>query len=64
MKLDPDFDAGGKSSGTYNKLKFKFLDKLTRDNLITVEPSSRGRVSITPEGQFAVDVFSAYYDLS
>ncbi|NMC07861.1 MAG: hypothetical protein GYA24_21805 [Candidatus Lokiarchaeota archaeon] len=60
---DPDFLPEFKATTLYNRLKFRFLDKLEREGLIAVEPAKRGSVSITPEGHFALDVFSVFYDV-
>ncbi len=61
QELNPEIPLSGKTSGDYNKLKFHYLDKLIELNYIKIDPGIRGKVAITEEGQFAVDIFSAYY---
>ncbi len=61
QELNPDMKLSGKTSGDYNKLKFRYLDKLLDCGYIAVAPGIRGKVAITDAGQFAVDIFSAYY---
>jgi hypothetical protein len=60
QQLNPDVRFSGKTSGDYNKLKFRYLDKLLERNYITIDPGTRGKVAITEEGKFATDIFSAY----
>jgi hypothetical protein len=62
-RIDPGIDFSGKTSGDYNKLKFRYLDKLASLNFIEVEPRTRGKVKITEEGKFAMAIFSSYYDI-
>jgi predicted transcriptional regulator len=45
----------------YNLLNQRYLTKLEQQNLIEIEKKRRGRVSLTPEGRFAVKIFSPYY---
>ncbi len=59
--LNPDMKLSGKTSGDYNKLKFRYLDKLLALEYITVDPGIRGKVAVTDEGKFATAIFSAYY---
>jgi hypothetical protein len=61
QQLNPDIMFSGKTSGDYNKLKFRYLDKLLERNYVTVDAGTRGKVAITEEGKFAADIFSAYY---
>ncbi len=51
------------TSGDYNKLKFKYLDKLIEKNFINVENQLRGKVSTTEEGILAMELYSLYYDI-
>ncbi|MFX0098725.1 MAG: DUF6293 family protein [Candidatus Hodarchaeota archaeon] len=59
----PGFSASDRTSKFYNKLKFRYLDKLLARKYIKVGAGSRGEISITPEGKFALDTFSIYYEL-
>ncbi|WP_371801876.1 HFX_2341 family transcriptional regulator domain-containing protein [Candidatus Lokiarchaeum ossiferum] len=52
------------TSGEYNKLKFRYLDKLLGNHFIDIESKVRGRISITSEGLFAWDFFTIYYNVS
>ncbi len=52
-----------KTSSDYNILKYGYLDKLEEEKLISVEKRPRGKVRITPAGEFAVQLFSAFYKL-
>lgn len=51
------------SSGEYNKLKFRYLDKLVSYHFIALENKVRGKITITSEGQFALDFFAIYYNI-
>jgi hypothetical protein len=62
-KFDRAFFRSKKGSGDYNKLKFKYLDKLAHGNFIKVEDVPRGRIEITGEGRFATAIFAMYYGL-
>ena len=53
-----------KTSGDYNKLKFRYLDKLEERKYIEVENKPRGKIKITSDGEFALKIFSIYYGLS
>ncbi len=63
-ELNPDIPVSGKTSGDYNKLKFRYLDKLIDRGYILVESGIRGKVTITEEGKFATSIFAAYYGLA
>ncbi len=52
-----------KTSSDYNILKYGYLDKLEEQTLITVEKNPRGKVEITRAGEFAIQLFSAWYNL-
>ena len=53
-----------KTSGDYNKLKFRYLDKLEGRKYIEIENKPRGKIKITSDGEFALKIFSIYYGLS
>ena len=53
-----------KTSGDYNKLKFRYLDKLEERSYIEIENKPRGKIKITSDGEFALKIFSVYYGLS
>ncbi|MHA1684396.1 MAG: HFX_2341 family transcriptional regulator domain-containing protein [Promethearchaeota archaeon] len=57
------FKDAKKSSGDYNKLKFRYLDKLRKHQYIIVEDKPRGHVLITEEGRFALEIFRIFYHL-
>jgi hypothetical protein len=59
--LNPEIPLAGKTSGDYNKLKFRYLDKLVERGYIELTPGLRGKVTITEEGKFAVEIFATYY---
>ena len=48
-------------STQYKKIKYKYLDKLSKWGFITIEERLRGKVRLTDEGHFAAQVFSTYY---
>ncbi|KKN53278.1 hypothetical protein LCGC14_0604120 [marine sediment metagenome] len=52
-----------KTSGDYNKLKFRYLNKLEVRNYIEIENKPRGKIKISPDGEFALKIFSIYYGL-
>lgn len=52
------------TSGDYNKLKFRYLDELEERKYINIEDKPRGKIRITPDGDFALVIFSIYYGLS
>ena len=58
------YDLGGKTPKDYNKLNFRYLDKLIAKNYIEVENKIRGEISLTKKGQFAVEVFSVFYGIN
>lgn len=60
--VDPAFQRSHRTSADYNKLKFRYLDKLEAEGLVSIEPRRRGKVSLTPEGRFALRVFWPYYE--
>jgi len=62
-QLDPD-EVFSKTSGDYNKLKFRYLDKLEKRKYIKIENKPRGRIKISKDGEFALKIFSIYYGLS
>ena len=53
-----------KTSGDYNKLKFRYLDKLEGRKYIKIENKTRGKIRISTDGEFALKIFSIYYGLS
>ncbi len=53
-----------KTSGDYNKLKFRYLDKLEGRKYIKMEKKPRGKIKISLEGEFALKIFSIYYGFS
>jgi len=53
-----------KTSGDYNKLKFRYLDKLEERKYIKIERKPRGKVKISSEGEFALKIFSIFFGLS
>ena len=53
-----------KTSGDYNKLKFRYLDKLEERKYIEIENKPRGKIKISNDGEFALKIFSVYYGLS
>ena len=59
--MDNDFE--GKKPKDYNRLNFRYLDKLIAKNYIEVEDKIRGEISLTKKGQFAVEVFSVFYGI-
>ncbi len=63
-ELNPDIPLSGKTSGDYNKLKFRYLDKLIERGYIELTPGLRGKVAIRNEGKFAVEIFATYYGLT
>ena len=58
----PGFNSSDRTSKYYNKLKFRYLDKLLARKYIKVGGGPRGEITITGEGAFAMGVFSVYYD--
>ncbi|MHA1148729.1 MAG: HFX_2341 family transcriptional regulator domain-containing protein [Promethearchaeota archaeon] len=50
--------------GDYNKLKFRYLDKLEKRGYIEIEEKPRGKIQVTTEGEFALKIFSIYYGLT
>ncbi len=52
-----------KTSGDYNKLKFRYLDKLEERKYIEIEKKPRGKIRITNDGEFALKIFSIYFGL-
>ncbi len=52
-----------KTSGDYNKLKFRYLDKLEERKYIEIERKPRGKIKISTDGKFALKIFSIYYGL-
>lgn len=52
-----------KTSGNYNKLKFRYLDKLENRRYINIENKPRGKIRLTSDGQFALDIFATFYGL-
>ena len=62
-QLHPD-EVFSKTSGDYNKLKFRYLDKLEERKYIEIENKPRGKIRITRDGEFALKIFSIYYGLS
>ena len=57
------FNSSDRTSKYYNKLKFRYLDKLLTRKYIDVGAGPRGEISITQEGEFALAMFSIYYDV-
>lgn len=55
------FNSSDRTSKFYNKLKFRYLDKLLARNYITVGPGPRGEIQISKDGEFALEIFSIYY---
>jgi len=64
MKSGRDKDFNGKKPKDYNKLNVRYLNKLTSKKLIKVEEKTRGGISLTKDGKFAVNVFSVYHDVN
>lgn len=62
-QLHPD-EVFSKTSGDYNKLKFRYLDKLEERKYIKIENKPRGKIQISTDGEFALKIFSIYYGLS
>jgi len=62
-QLHPD-EMLSKTSGDYNKLKFRYLDKLEERNYIEIENKPRGKINISIDGEFALKIFSIYYGFS
>jgi len=52
------------TSGDYNRLKFRYLDELEKRNYVSIEEKPRGKIAITPDGDFALKIFTIYYGLS
>ncbi len=63
VKSNLDNYFGGKKFKDYNRLNFCYHDKLIEKNYIEVEDKIRGEISLTEKGQFAVEVFSVFYDI-
>ncbi len=61
-KLNPG-EKFSKTSGDYNKLKFRYLDKLEKRKYIKIDNKPRGKVSLTTDGAFALKIFSVFYGL-
>lgn len=61
-QLHPD-EKFSKTPGDYNKLKFKYLDKLERRKFISIDTGIRGKISISADGDFALKIFSVFYGL-
>jgi hypothetical protein len=53
-----------KTSGDYNKLKFRYLDKLVERKYIKIDIKPRGKIKISKDGKFALKIFSIFYGLS
>ncbi|TXT67421.1 MAG: hypothetical protein BAJALOKI1v1_100034 [Promethearchaeota archaeon] len=62
-KLHPN-EEFSKTPGDYNKLKFRYLDKLEERNFIEIENKSRGKITITEDGEFGLQIFSVFYGLT
>jgi hypothetical protein len=60
VKSNLDKDFGGKTPKDYNRLNFKYLDKLIAKNYLEVEDKIRGEISLTKKGKFAIEVFSFF----
>jgi predicted transcriptional regulator len=59
--LHPD-EEFSKTPGDYNKLKFRYLDKLEVAGFIAIEKNKpRAKIMLTNDGKFAIQVFSVYY---
>jgi len=63
MKLKPG-ERLSNTSGDYNKLKFRYLDKLKERDYVNIEKGSRGKITFTPNGDFTLEIFSIFYGLS
>lgn len=50
--------------GDYNKLKYTYLDKLIKSNYIEIEDKPQGKVKITSDGDFSLEIFSIFYGLT
>ena len=62
-QLQPD-EVFSNTPGDYNKLKFRYLDKLEERKYIEIEKKPRGKIKISIEGEFALNIFSIYYGFS
>jgi uncharacterized protein DUF6293 len=63
MKAQHSDEIFTSTSGEYNKLKFRYLDKLLNSRYIEIENKTRGKISITDEGHFALEFFAIYYKI-
>jgi hypothetical protein len=54
---------GDNSSGDYNKMRLRFLDKLVDLQYIMIENKTRGRITITDAGMFSLNLFTTFYGL-
>jgi len=61
--LQPGKNFNERTSSKYNILKYGYLDKLQVENLISVENRPRGKVRLTPAGEFAVQLFSSFFGI-
>ncbi len=52
-----------KTSGDYNKLKFRYLDKLEERKYVEIEKKTRGKIKISMDGEFALKIFPIFYGL-
>ena len=53
-----------KTSGDYNKLKFRYLDKLEKRKYVKIEKQPRGKIKISTDGEFGLKIFSTFYGLA
>jgi len=63
-EIHPEIKISERTSGPYNKLKYKYLDKLKNLKYINIEQKARGKIEITKEGDLAMKIYSIDYDLN
>ncbi|OLS14798.1 MAG: hypothetical protein RBG13Loki_1557 [Promethearchaeota archaeon CR_4] len=61
--LQPGKKFNERTSSKYNILKYGYLDNRQLENLISVEKNPRGKVRLTSEGEFAVQLFSSFFGI-
>ena len=64
MKQLHPYEKFSRTSGDYNKLKFRYLDKLLERKYIEIENKPRGKIKLSKDGEFSLKIFSIFYGLS
>jgi predicted transcriptional regulator len=54
---------GKSSTGPYNKMKSRYLDKLEEEDLIRNVKKPRGKIFLTKEGRKRVEILAPYYGI-